>query len=130
MAEKLDGVKVELPEFLVLETETVKKLFDIICSSMDWGSGFLETDEVKILREIAVVLGVDPMSATPEGQHRYFKHEYVEFSRLDHPHVTSNETWGAWYADLCKWCRQSDDADCHQLEAAAVAVTEPGEVGA
>jgi hypothetical protein len=47
--------------------EVLRALFDIAVSSMDFGSGFLDDEEVARLREVAELLGVDPMAATPEN---------------------------------------------------------------
>lgn len=49
-----------------------KVVFDVAVNSMDFGSGFLDNEEVEALRAAAVDLGVDPMEATPHG----FKAEY------------------------------------------------------
>ena len=45
--------------------ETLEMVFDTAVNSMDFGSGFLDNEEVEALREVAVLLGVDPMVATP-----------------------------------------------------------------
>jgi hypothetical protein len=42
-----------------------RTVFDIAVHSLDFGSGFLDDEEVKALRELAVILEVDPMKATP-----------------------------------------------------------------
>jgi hypothetical protein len=54
----------------------LQKLFDTAVNSMDFGSGFLDHDEVLMLRRIAVILGVDEMVATPEGFKKQFRHTY------------------------------------------------------
>ena len=54
-----------LPETITIETERLQALFDMAVSSMDFSSGFLDTDEVNHLRAVAVILGVDPGEATP-----------------------------------------------------------------
>lgn len=45
----------------------LRALFDIAVSSMDFGSGFLDDEEVSHLRAVAVILGVDPMRGTPDN---------------------------------------------------------------
>jgi hypothetical protein len=45
--------------------ELTEIVFDIAIRSLDFNSGFLEDDEVEALRELAVLLGVDPWEATP-----------------------------------------------------------------
>lgn len=68
-----------------LETEKVKQLLDMIGSSMDFGSGFLETSDIELLREIAQLVGSDPWKFTPhdsldtfcerEGGHQWGEYE-------------------------------------------------------
>lgn len=60
--------------------KTAQILFDALVTSLDFGSGFLDTEEVAALREVAVAIGVDPAKATPD-----------EFQR-DYPHVYEGET--------------------------------------
>jgi hypothetical protein len=49
-----------------------KVVFDVATNSLDFGSGFLDDEEVRALRAAAVDLGVDPMEATPHN----FKAKY------------------------------------------------------
>jgi len=42
-------------------------VFDVAVGSMDFGSGFLDDEEVGALREVAVILGADPADATPRN---------------------------------------------------------------
>ena len=46
---------------------TLQIVFDAAVESMDFGSGFLDTEEVDALREVAGLLGVDPRVATPDS---------------------------------------------------------------
>lgn len=71
-----------------IDREVLQKTFDTAVNSMDFGSGFLDDDEVAALRAVAVVLGVDPLVATPMG----FKCKYGQ------PHAFS--AWHRPYADL------------------------------
>jgi hypothetical protein len=59
-----------------LKHEDVQALFDIATGSMDFGSGFLDTDEVDALRRVAVHLGVDPMVATPRNFAGQYPHPF------------------------------------------------------
>lgn len=68
-------------EEIVLPLEDLKAMFDMATSSMDFGSGFLDTDEVVLLRKIAVRLGVDPIEGTP------YDH------KPNYPHVESACGW-------------------------------------
>ena len=48
-----------------INDEVLRALFDVAVSSMDFGSGFLDDEEVHALREVAGILGVDPAEGTP-----------------------------------------------------------------
>jgi hypothetical protein len=50
---------------ITVDRELVQVVFDTAINSMDFGSGFLDQAEVEALRGLAVVLGVDPATATP-----------------------------------------------------------------
>jgi hypothetical protein len=54
-------------ESTTLSTEDLRVLFDTAVGSLDFASGFLDNDEVLALRRVAVVLGVDPLEATPHN---------------------------------------------------------------
>jgi len=56
--------------------EDVKALLDMATSSMDWGSGFLDHDEVAVLRRVAVAIGSDPIDATPNEWRSQYAHAY------------------------------------------------------
>lgn len=66
---------------------------------MDFGSGFLCEDEVNVLRDVAQLLGIDPMVVTPSNLTCQFKGT----------HQWSKEPWGAlggkkgtWHCVLCR----------------------------
>lgn len=67
---------------IIVDQATVQILFDIAINSLDFGSGWLDDEEVEALRECAVTLGVDPITATPDG----FKCKY-----------TNEHQWSNWY---------------------------------
>lgn len=48
-----------------IDERLLRVLFDTAVGSMDFGSGFLDDEEVAALREVAGMLGADPMVATP-----------------------------------------------------------------
>ena len=52
-------------EQITIPKATAQILFDALVHSMDFGSGFLDTQEVEALRGMAAALGVDPREATP-----------------------------------------------------------------
>lgn len=80
-------------EHFTVPAEDLRALFDMAVGSMNFGSGFLDSDEVDVLRRVAVLIGVDPMEATP-----------TEFAlRIAHPFVED------WRGGPCKRCRRSFD---------------------
>jgi len=60
--------------------DDLREMFDIICCSMDFGSGFLDTPQVDLLRRVAVELGIDPMEATPSNQAENYPHTYRPYT--------------------------------------------------
>lgn len=69
-----------MSELITIPKGTAQILFDALVQSMDFGSGFLDTEEVEALRGLAVAIGVDPIVATP-----------VEF-KAGYPHPFDGET--------------------------------------
>lgn len=51
-------------------------IFDRLVGSLDFGSGFLYDEDVEALRALAVLLGVDPMTATPSGYQSQYAHHF------------------------------------------------------
>ncbi len=80
----------------------VQDLFDIVTSSMDFGSGFLDVEQIEMLRGVAVLLGVDPMTATP------FDQAY----RYPHPFVSSKDGNGV-LTGRCRTCSRPADLPAH-----------------
>ena len=77
-----------------IDRELLQHVFDIAVHSMDFGSGFLDDEEVSALREIADLLDVDPDAATLSN----YKCKY--------------RGWHYWESDLPRgkpqerdWCR-------------------------
>lgn len=65
-------------EIIEIDRTLLQRLFDIAIQSAGFCSDFVDDDEVAAAREIAELLGVDPMRATPEshrckyeGAHRW-----------------------------------------------------------
>lgn len=87
-----------MSDMTVIETEDLKALFDLAVSSMDFGSGFLDSDEVSMLRRVAVTIGVDPWVATPHLFRSQFPHPYEEKE---------------WYVGYCSFCNAGRESSCH-----------------
>lgn len=45
----------------------LRALLDIATGSLDFGSGFLDNEQVEVLRKMAPLLGVDPLTVTPHN---------------------------------------------------------------
>ena len=71
------SIPITLPRALVMT------VFDIATESMDFGSGFLDEEEVLALRALAEALGVDPLLATPRNLKCRFTgtHEWLQVTR-------------------------------------------------
>lgn len=87
-----------LPNYLTIRTPDLQAIFDICIYSMDFGSGFLDGEDVPALRRIAEALGVDPMQATPDNE----RWKYA------HPFSTESPR-----AATCQTCRQTEDIGNH-----------------
>ncbi len=97
---------------VTVPTEDLRALFDIATSSLNFGSGFLDTDEVEVLRRTAVAIGVDPMAGTPR-----------EFAlRTAHAFVPDTE---GWLDGPCKWCGRHNDPNDYDPHPAADEVRVP-----
>lgn len=79
-------------------TEDLKALFDIAVGSLNFSSGFLDSEEVEVLRRTAVLIGVDPMVGTPK-----------EFAlRMPHPFASEDPGTLERYPNLRDCCRYCD----------------------
>lgn len=76
----------------------VEAVFDIAISSLDWGSGFLDNEEVDHLRALAVALDRNPADATPpEHRARYCTgHQWY-----DHSSQGQTGTHRRWTCSVC-----------------------------
>jgi len=84
--------KIEVPKL------AVQIVFDALVHSMDFGSGFLGTEDVHGLREVAVALGVDPIEATPGEFRKDFPHPFeIDPKVRDDPFATKVcKVGGTW----------------------------------
>jgi hypothetical protein len=97
---------------ITVPTEDLRALFDIAVGSLNFVSGFLDTDEVDVLRRVAVQIGVDPMAGTPK-----------EFAlRTAHAFVPDTE---GWTDGPCKWCGRHNDPKDYDPHPAAGEVRAP-----
>lgn len=76
-----------MADLVSIDHTQLQILFDIAVGSLDFGSGFLDEEEVEALRDVALLLDVDPDKATPRNRKCKYdgKHEIVEYAWLSHP---------------------------------------------
>lgn len=85
----------------MISEDDIREMFDIICCSMDFGSGFLDTPQVDLLRRVAVELGINPMQATPSNQAENYPHAFRAYTNL------YNRTY-------CAMCYKNEGHKCHE----------------
>ena len=100
-ARKADGTETDI-------TEGVEALYDLVISSMDWGSGFLTYDDALPVLTIAETFGFEDQARVrayvTDKLHSKEQHEFVKARNLDarlvldmpHDHVMSS-------AGQCMW---------------------------
>jgi len=125
---------------VTLDFEHAQRIFDAIVGSMDFGSGFLETDDVTALRALAVAIGVDPNKGTPAEFAAKYPHPYeaatdrqaiawqmsaltqtVAYDAYGHPQTVNviDESQMPNFVP-CKvgpygrWCNKPEDDEIHQ----------------
>lgn len=54
-------------EVVSIRKGDLRAIMDVGTMSMDFGSGFLDNEQVEALRKGAVILGIDPMTVTPSN---------------------------------------------------------------
>lgn len=100
-------------------TNDLRALFDIATESMDFGSGFLDDDEVAVLRRVAVLIGVDPMVGTPRPYVKKYPHtmDAVEKPVYDwniaDPYRRMN---AVGVKTVCRYCGEGADHIVHGAE--------------
>jgi hypothetical protein len=97
-----------------IDFEKLQALFDMAVGSSDFGSGFLDTEEVELLREVAVTIGADPMDATPFTFATQYSHPYGEPS--GNPPIS--QTTGLPVERPCRHCDRKRDDSIHQVDGA------------
>lgn len=56
-----------MDDLTTIKTEKLRALFDLAVGSMDYGSGFLDRDDVEVIVEVARMLGVEKDVSEPGG---------------------------------------------------------------
>jgi hypothetical protein len=111
-----------MSETVEIEVEKLKMLFDLVVQSMDFGSGFLDHEDVTLLRETAGIIGADPMEATPSEFRKRIQHPYREPN--GNPYISA--TTGVPALRPCYWCGKKPSDSVHLAESAS-AGTDPAD---
>lgn len=107
-------------DLIPVERETLRAIFDLAVNSLNFGSGFWDSEETNAARAIAGLIGVDPMEATPPDLRKHYAHAWKAQERVD---------FSSWWTEVdiraynakCDWCGKAADAAIH----VAVADGEP-----
>lgn len=91
---------------VLIERGNLLALYDIAVNSMDFGSGFLGDEEVEQLRAVAVLLGHDPLDATPFNDMSRYPHAF-DAAKGAHNIPT----------DYCRRCSKKVDHPAHAKSA-------------
>lgn len=82
-------VYVHRPDGAVDVTHAVMDVYDVAVNSLDFGSGFLSTEEVENLRHLGKAIGADPLPRSKDScaecnqlreHHRRAEHDFSEES--------------------------------------------------
>ena len=98
--------------------EDLQALLDTAIGSMDFGSGFLDHEEVDCLRRIAVLLGVDPADATPDEFQSTYPHPFDAQDRrvYEGPYNPRLAVGGdrPWHIEVvCRRCQKPRENEMH-----------------
>lgn len=113
----------EPEEMVTLPREALRALFDLAVNSMNFGSGFWETADTDTARAVAVVLGLDPMEATPSNHRANYEHTHVPVGWHDQINVSGWPGHGTLqrrrvYVNYCKWCSRPLDPQVYPVPSA------------
>lgn len=105
-------------EPLLVPVELLRAVFDIATNSLDFGSGFLDDEDVEQLRAVARILEVDPWLATPDNHKPAYCFERTgrddhEYGNWTYPRGYEQPSLQDWRR--CKHCGQTQ----HRSELAA-----------
>lgn len=93
-----------LPSHIMVPKELLQITFDSAVHSMDFGSGFLDDEEVVALRAVAELLGVDPKHATPSNFYEKYECSVRGHDWRQHSHWKTKEPFWA-----CRGCGRNVD---------------------
>lgn len=68
---------------IAIDPDLLKNLFDLAVNSLNFGSGFWDHDDTIAARNVARLLGIDPMVGTPHKHKPNFLHPFVPRGKGD-----------------------------------------------
>lgn len=80
-----------MSETTTLPTKLLRTLLDLAVNTLDFGSGFWDTEDTTTARRVADLLGVDPTTVTPSNHRRNYLHPFVARSNGDRYCATCDE---------------------------------------
>lgn len=86
---------------VTIQRETLQVLVDTIAGSMDYGSGFLDIEDVQALWAAAEILGIPQIDVTPSEFRHLMPHRFI----LAMP---------PWRGGVCYTCGKGEDFECHE----------------
>jgi len=92
-----------------IEIEDLKALLDIMTHTMDFGSGFLDTNEITLLRKLAIEIGMNPMEVTPQDAAVRIAHVYTDYDNVHPKNIGIH----------CKFCWKGIDDSPHTIRITA-----------
>lgn len=99
---------------IVVPVEVLQIVFDTAINSMDFGSGFLDDEEVTALRDMAMRLGQDPLLATPSGHHKKFYGHVAEAGVVDTRTGLVDADYGTKWTTPTQYRKFIDCAKCYE----------------
>lgn len=84
-------------ELIEVRRGDIQALLDLATSSLDFGSGFWDEEQVEIARKMAGILGIDPFVVTPSNMACKYRgeHQWRDLKPGEH--------WGMW-GNATRWC--------------------------
>jgi hypothetical protein len=88
------------------DDDLIRHLLDLATESLDYGSGFMDNDDVETLRAAAVRVGVDPWTVTPDNHKPNYcpGHEWSEWQEAGFSYFI---TWSKEYR-RCAVCEKTE----------------------
>lgn len=100
-------------EQITIRKGDLRAVLDVATMSMDFGSGFLDNEQVEALRKLAAIIGLDPIIATPFNfvcQYRN-RHTWKFYPKGYDNNYHKQDTW---FCDVCHHYTYEDPLSAEQ----------------